>query len=85
MVIINIPSKDLLEALYEELKSKYGWADIKRRFAGFRVSTGNTPVVVVNTSNIRYVAWRINKEAQKHADCVTEIFRDNSAFWHLGK
>jgi len=86
MVYIHIPSQEIYKLLTDQLLEKYG-IQVRRRFVGFRVETGNSPVSIVNQQNVKYVAWQINREmaGQDEAEVVTEIFRNNSAFWKLKK
>jgi len=80
MVLLNIPSKDLLQALIDELETKYHIRLIKRRFYGFRISTGYMPVNIVSNSNVSRIAWLIARDKDLS---VIEVFSNNSCEWQL--
>jgi len=80
MVLINIPTKELLQKLVDELEVKYSIKLARRRFYGFKVSVGSLPVTIVSDQNLMYVAWRIAKDSKLE---VIELFHNNSCQWVL--
>lgn len=78
-MFINIPEKSLYVTFKQELEQALG-AETKRRFVGFRAETGRSPVTIINTSNVKYVALQAARTLKTNGSLV-EIFTNNTAWW----